>query len=123
MPEAFEWHLRYLAAVDRTDAEAYGTFLAEDSTFRFGNNPPVTGEAAILEGLRQFWATYDGKRSTSCTTSSVTIDASRSKPLTSTGAGDANAEVPIPAVAITEWNEAGLVTSFNVFIDIAPHYA
>jgi hypothetical protein len=32
-------------------------------------------------------------------------------------------EVTCPAVAITERNDQGLVTSFRVFIDIAPLYA
>ncbi len=57
-PDAFTWYLAYLRSVDEQDADAFAAFLADDATFQFGNQPPVQGKQAIIDGLKQFWTTY-----------------------------------------------------------------
>jgi uncharacterized protein (TIGR02246 family) len=37
------------AAVDKGDAEAFGSWFADDATYRFGNQEPLTGKAAIID--------------------------------------------------------------------------
>lgn len=118
---AFDWYQDYLKAVDSTDAEKYGEFLAEDCEFQFGNQPKVTGKQKILAGLKEFWKTYDGEEHV--LHSILGNDNCFALEATNVYRRKDGTEVSIPAVAITERNEAGLVSSFRVFIDIAPLYA
>lgn len=118
---AFEWYRNYLAAVDNRDIEKFAEFLAEDSEFQFGNQPKVLGKSNIVEGLKKFWETYDGEEhvlqnilgNDNCFALEALNIFNRKD----------GTKVTCPAVAITTRNEAGLVTSFRVFIDIAPLYA
>jgi ketosteroid isomerase-like protein len=119
--ESFEWYQVYLKAVDSTDAQKYGEFLAEDCEFQFGNQPKIRGKKAILEGLKKFWETYDGEEhilqnilgNDKCFALEALNIYNRKD----------GTKVTCPAVAITERNDEGLVTSIRVFIDIAPLYA
>lgn len=119
--EAFAWYMKYLEAVDSTDAEKYGEFLAEDCVFEFGNQPAVKGKENILNGLRYFWSTYDGEEhillnilgNDQCFALEALNIYNRKD----------GKKVTCPAVAITERNEKGLAKSIRVFIDIAPLYA
>ena len=120
-PEVFEWYKKYLTAVDTRDADGFGEFLDENAEFQFGNQPKVTGKKAIVEGLKKFWATYEGDEhilynilgSDDCFALEADNIYTRKD----------GKKVTCPAVAITERNNKGLVTSFRVFIDIAPLYA
>lgn len=58
-PKTYEWYLAYLEAVDTKNVKLYGTFLADDCVMQSNNNSPVEGKAAILQGLSQYWATFD----------------------------------------------------------------
>lgn len=119
--EAFEWYQNYLKAVDSTDAEKFGEFLAEDCQFRFGNQPAVKGKKAILEGLKQVWETYDGEEHV--LQNILGTDKCFALEALNIYKRKDGKKVACPAVAITERNEQGLVTSFRVFIDITPLYA
>ena len=120
-PDAFTWYLAYLGSVDEQDADAFAAFLADDATFQFGNQPPVQGKQAIIDGLKQFWTTYNGEEHILHTI----LGTDRCFALEATNVFNRwdGKQVALPAVAITERNEHGLVTSFRVFIDIAPLYA
>ena len=119
--EAFAWYQEYLEAVDSVDIKRYGEFLADDCEFQFGNNPVVKGKSNILEGLAQFWQSYDGEEhvyhnifgTDDCFALEATNVFKRHDGTT----------VSVPAVAVTERNEEGLAKSIRVFIDIAPLYA
>lgn len=119
--EAFEWYLDYLAAVDHVDAERYGEFLADDCEFQFGNQPVVKGRRNIIEGLKQFWSTYNGEEHVLLNI----LGDDRCFALEALNIYNRKdgRKVTCPAVAITERDEDGLVTSVRVFIDIAPLYA
>lgn len=45
---------KLFAAVDAMDTDTFGTFLADDAQFRFGNLPVVTGREAI-KGFLGAW--------------------------------------------------------------------
>jgi ketosteroid isomerase-like protein len=120
-PAAFQWYQEYLAAIDATDIEKYGTFLAEDCEFQFGNQPIVKGKTAILAGLKYFWSTYDGEEHV--LQSILGNDHCFALEALNIYQRKDGKKVTCPAVAITERNEAGLATSVRVFIDIAPLYA
>jgi ketosteroid isomerase-like protein len=54
--DASPWLRQLFAAVDAKDTQHFVGFLAEDATFRFGNQPAVRGRAAI--GARTFSSTH-----------------------------------------------------------------
>jgi ketosteroid isomerase-like protein len=41
------------ASIDAKDAQRFLAFLTEDALFRYGSNPPVTGQAAIRAQVEQ----------------------------------------------------------------------
>jgi ketosteroid isomerase-like protein len=110
-----------LQTVDDTDAEKFAEFLAEDCEFQFGNQPKVTGKQNIVEGLIKFWATYDGEEHV--LQNILGNDRCFALEALNVYKRKDGKQVTCPAVAITERGEDGLVTSFRVFIDIAPLYA
>lgn len=120
-PETYEWYLAYLQAIDAKDVEVYGTFLADDCVMQSNNNPPVQGKGAILRGLSDYWTTFDSLTHDLLniygTDSSFVLEA-----LNHYKRKDGEA-VTVPAVAITDRNEAGLVTSFRFYTDTTPVFA
>ncbi len=120
-PEAYEWYLSYLKVLDAKDIEGYGAFLSDDCVMQFNNNPPVQGKAAILDYLSQYWATYG-----SLTHDLLNIYGSDSafvlEALNHYTRLDGKA-VTITAVAFTDRNEAGLVTSVRFYTDTTPLFA
>ncbi|MGG6269853.1 nuclear transport factor 2 family protein [Leptolyngbya sp. AN03gr2] len=57
-PEAYEWYLKYLKALDTLDIEAYGKFLAQDCSLQSNNEPPMEGKDAVMQGLASYWTTF-----------------------------------------------------------------
>jgi ketosteroid isomerase-like protein len=49
------WMSELFESIDAMDAERFAEFLTDDATFRFGNNPPVTGKAAIRDAVGGFF--------------------------------------------------------------------
>ena len=45
-----------LSAIDRMDADAFASFLTEDSTFRYGNAEPVKGKSNVREYVAGFFS-------------------------------------------------------------------
>ncbi|MBX3300076.1 MAG: nuclear transport factor 2 family protein [Acidobacteria bacterium] len=118
--EAFKWYLGYLEAIDSTDIDRYGEYLADDCEFQFGNQPKVVGKQNIIDGLSQFWQSYNGEehvlQNIFGTDEHFVLEA-----LNIFHRHDGTS-VTCPAVAITERNKQGEVTSIRVFIDIKPLY-
>ena len=48
------------ADIDAFDPDKFVAHLTPDVTFRFGNADPVTGRAAVREGVAGFFGTIDG---------------------------------------------------------------
>lgn len=120
-PKTYEWYLTYLQAVDTKNVEVYGTFLADDCVMQSNNNTLVQGKAAILQGLSYYWTTFDSLTHDLLniygTDSSFVLEA-----LNHYKRNDGKV-VTVPAVAITDRNETGLVTSIRLYTDTTPLYA
>jgi ketosteroid isomerase-like protein len=49
-------------AIDAMNADAFCAWLTPDALFRFGNHPPVVGQAAIHAAVTGFWGTIEASR-------------------------------------------------------------
>ena len=118
MPEGFLDGL--FAAIDAKDSSAFVAFLAEDGEFRFGSAPVVTGRAAIAEAVETFFGSIDGL------SHSVTKVWRDDSSLACEGEvcyrRHDGSEVIIPFVDVFRCQD-NLISSYNVYIDIAPLYA
>lgn len=54
------WTDQLFAAIDRRDADAFASHLAEDVVFQFGNAAPVAGRAAVREAVAGFFGSIAG---------------------------------------------------------------
>lgn len=117
----FEWYLDYLAAMDAKDVERYGEFLADDCVMIFNNEEPTAGRRAIVERLTAYWQSFG----------SIEHDLLNIY-------GDEHAftlealniykrldgkEVTCRAVAFTDRNGDGLVTSVRLYSDVSPVFS
>jgi hypothetical protein len=57
-PQAYEWFLGFLRAVDTKNPYALGTLLSERCTMQVNSDPPVEGRAAILGRLGYLWSSF-----------------------------------------------------------------
>ena len=120
-PEACRWYLDYLSAMDRKDPDAYGAFLADGCVLQMNNQPPVVGKAAVQEGLAAYWRSFgaiehdldniygDDRR--------FALEALNHYTRLDGGA------VTLRALAFTDRDEAGLVTSVRLYTDTGPLFA
>ena len=119
--DAFTWYLRYLETMDARDVEAYGRFLAETCELRFNNEPPTEGPEAILDRLREYWKSFgtlehdllniygsDRKFMLEALNAYTRLDG---RPVT------------CRAVALTDRDDAGLVTSVRLYTDVSALFA
>ena len=117
----YRWYLDYLAAMDAKDVERYATFLADDCAMSFNNEPETTGKAAIVERLSGYWQSfgsvehdliniYGGRAAfmLEALNHYVRLDG---KPVTAR------------AVALTDCNGSGLVTSVRLYTDVGEVFA
>ena len=56
------WSADHFATVDRLDPEELAGWYADDASFRFANQPPAQGKAAIAAALRQFYGLITSMR-------------------------------------------------------------
>ncbi len=116
--EAFTWLQNKYLAVDSTNKEAYASFLAQDCTLQFGNNPIVVGKKDLVEGIEDFWKTIKGLNhnfinvlgNDSHISLEANIDYTRLDGKT----------VLTPCVTNINRDTEGLATSIKIFLDIAP---
>lgn len=116
--EAFAWYLSYLGALDAKDVDAYGVFLAENCVMYQNDAGPVEGKAAILEGLSQYWGTF-GTLEHDLLNIYGDDEAFMLEALNHYTRKDGK-PVTLRAVALTDRNSAGHVTSFRFYTDTAP---
>lgn len=57
-----DWIAEYFAMVDTRDLDEFLTWYADDASFRFANQPPAKGKAAIRAALEQFYAQITSMR-------------------------------------------------------------
>ena len=119
--DAFAWYRTYLSALDKKDLEAYGAFLAEDVTLQMNNAEPMKGKQQVLAGLAQYWPSF-GSLEHELLTIYGTDHAFVLEALNHYHRLDGSA-VTLRAVAFTDRNEAGLVTSARIYTDTSPLFA
>ena len=117
-PEAYKWYLSYLQILDAKDVKGYGAFLSDDCMMQSNNNPPIQGKAAIIDFLSSYWSTFG-----SLTHDLVNIygtDSAFVLEALNEYIRQDEKEVIVTAVAFTDRNEAGLVTSVRFYTDTTP---
>ncbi|MDZ7960790.1 MAG: nuclear transport factor 2 family protein [Aulosira sp. DedQUE10] len=120
-PETYEWYLKYLAALDSLDIEAYSKFLAQDCSVQSNSNPPMEGKQVVMQGLAAYWKTFASLEHDLLNIygrdSSFALEALNHYKRTD------GKLVTIKAVAFTDRNEEGLVTSVRFYTDTTPVFA
>ena len=111
------WIADYFAMVDRLDPEELVTWYTDDASFRFANQQPATGKAAIVAALEQFYQLITSMRheKTGCWAESHS------------GAWEAIAHfetkdgrtLALPAVSTLRLRE-GLIHEFRFVMDASP---
>jgi ketosteroid isomerase-like protein len=109
------------ADIDRMDADAWASYLAEDATMRFGNEPPVHGRQACRDALASFYELIDGlshdiveqweQGNATIVEANVTYTRKDGQ------------RVTVPVVTIYRTSADDLIGDYRVFIDLAPVFA
>jgi ketosteroid isomerase-like protein len=120
-PKAYEWYIEYLNALDSLDIEAYSKFLAPDCSVQSNNNPPMEGKQVVVQGLAAYWETFASLEHDLLniygTDLSFVLEA-----LNHYKRNDGQ-PVTIRAVAFTDRNQEGLITSVRFYTDTTPLFA
>ncbi len=120
-PEAYEWYQTYLEALDAKDFERYGSFLSDNCIMQMNNADPVEGKSAIVANLTQYWKTF-GRLEHDLLNLYGTDAAFMLEALNHYTRLDGK-PVTLRAIALTDRNEFGQVTSFRFYTDTAPLFA
>jgi ketosteroid isomerase-like protein len=108
------------ADVDRMDAKAFASYLAEDCVLRFANADEVVGRDAIEQGIAGFFSTIRGLSHPIVEQWDVDDTTIVQTEATYTRLDDRRATVP----AITVYRRGGdLIDEYRIFVDLAPIYA
>jgi ketosteroid isomerase-like protein len=108
------------ADVDRMDAEAFASHLAEDCLLRFGNADEVVGRDAIEEAIDGFFSTI--KALSHHVVDQWDVDGTTIVQIEATYTRLDDRRVTLPAVAI--WRRGGdLIDDYRIYVDLAPVYA
>lgn len=120
-PAAFEWYRSYLDALDAKDLDRYAAFFADDANMYLNNVGPIQGKTAILSTLAQYWTTF-GSLEHELLTIYGSDSAFMLEALNHYTRLDGT-PVTLRAVALTDRNAEGLVTSTRLYTDTAPLFA
>jgi ketosteroid isomerase-like protein len=115
---AYKGYLRYLTVLDTKDVVAYAAFLADDVSIQFGNALAVTGKQAVVGMLGGYWQSFKSIEH-DLTNIYGTDKAYVLEALNHYERHDGK-KVTIRAVAFTDKNKDGLVTSVRIFGDTSP---
>ncbi|WP_299959401.1 nuclear transport factor 2 family protein [uncultured Roseobacter sp.] len=113
--DAYQSYLRYLEVLDEKDIDAYAAFLADDVSIQFGNAPAVEGKAAVVEMLAGYWQSFKSIEH-DLTNIYGTDRAYVLEALNHYKRHDGK-KVTVRAVAFTDKDDNGLVSSIRVFGD------
>lgn len=119
--EAYEWYLNYLAALDAKDIERYGAFLAPGVELIMNDADPVVSLEAVSEGLAQYWQSF-GDLEHDLLVILGSADAFVLEALNHYTTLDGR-NVTLRAVAFTDRDQQGMVTSVRLYTDTAPLFA
>ncbi len=123
--DGWSFYQRYLEALDRYDIEAFSDFLADDISVQFNNDDPMAGKAVVTAGLGGFWQSISDM-GFSLVHEPVNIygtdDHYVLEALNHYDRPDGT-RITIRAVAFTDRNDDGDVTSIRLSQDLSPLYA
>ncbi len=117
-PAAYEHYLQYLAAMDDRNMTAYAAFLSEDCTLQMNNQEAVTGKAAIVAMLAPYWKSFSAIEHDLLNVygndSNYVLEALNHY------VGLDGRHVTVRAVAFTDLDAAGKVSSVRLYTDVSP---
>ena len=108
-------YLEYLSVLDAKDIGKYATFLAEDVSIQFNNGPQVNGKQAVVGMLGDYWQSFKSLEH-DLTNIYGSDKAFVLEALNHYERHDGQ-RVTINAVAFTDKNDEGLVTSIRIYGD------
>lgn len=109
------------AIVDKRDAQGFAALFAPEGRFVFGNADPIVGPAGIAAAVEGFFAGIRGLRHEvrnrwedgADTVAELTVEYDRTD----------DRCVRVPAVTIFARDDAGLITDYRIYVDLAPLFA
>jgi ketosteroid isomerase-like protein len=108
------------ADVDRMDAKAFASHLADDCLLRFGNADEVVGRDAIEGSIAGFFTTINGISHQ--IVDQWDVDDTTIIQLEATYTRKDDSQVTLPAVAV--WRRGSdLIDDYRIYVDLAPVYA
>ena len=108
------------ADVDRMDAKAFASHLAEDCVLRFANTEEVVGRDAIEGAIAGFFGTIKGL--SHHIVEQWDVDATTIVQLEATYTRMDDRRVTLPAVTIYQ-RDGDLIDEYRIYVDLAPVYA
>lgn len=117
----FAWYLNYLESIDSRDIEAYADFLADNVSVQFNNDEPIQGKESVIGMLGQYWQSFAGLEhdltNVYGTDQHFVLEA-----LNHYERHDGKT-VTTRAVAFTDLDENGLVSSVRIYADASQVFA
>ncbi len=115
--DAFAWYLDYLSAMDAQDVARYGGFLDAACSLSFNNEPATVTKDGILERLGRYWKNF---RSIEHELLNIYGNSQNFmlEALNHYVRLDGR-PVTCRAVALTDRNDGGLVTSVRLYTDVS----
>lgn len=119
--EAFDWYQQYLEAVDKRDIVAYSDFLSDGCVLTMNNEAPLEGKGAIIDSLGKYWQSFASLEHELLniygTDSNFVLEA-----LNRYQRHD-GVRVVLRAVAFTDRDASGLVSSARIYTDAGPLFS
>ena len=109
------------ADVDRMDAKAFASHLAEDCLLRFGNADEVVGRNAIEEAIAGFFTTINAL--SHHVIQEWDVDDATIVQIDATYTRKDDRQITLPAVAIWRRRGGELIDEYRIYVDLAPVYA
>jgi hypothetical protein len=109
------------AIVDKRDAAGFAALFAPHGRFVFGNSEPVVGPSAIAAACDAFFANTRGLRHQIVNSWEVGADTVAELSVEYHRPDDMY--VTVPGVTIFTRDDAGLITHYRIFVDLAPLFA
>lgn len=120
-PEAYEWYLAYLEAIDTKNLAAYGALLADSCTMITNNGPAVVGKEAILHALAQYWQSFGSLEHDLLNI--YGSDAAFMLEALNHYVRHDGVAVMLRAVALTDRDASGLAMAVRLYTDVTPLFS
>lgn len=117
----YERYLAYLTVLDARDVDAYAAHLADDVVMQFGNAEPVRGKDAVTAMLAGYWQSFAAIEHD--LTNIYGTDQAYVLEADNHYVRHDGERVTVRAVAFTDKDEAGKVTSVRIYGDTSPVFA